>query len=716
MTENCHCLQKGVPPMYRKLTAFTLSIVLIISLTACAASSGDPEGGKGIKNPLQGDKDRWVDSDLYESVSEDSNIRLQDDFAAAVNREWKLQIGEKLYSPMQEASDGLLDKEKRAVTDEGIAGVEAEKLRAYYSLASDWGYRNSQGIEPIKPYIEDIESISSMDELLDFIKDLKRNPLAAAPVQFEADGMYHSEAFPGYNLTTVRTPRLSLTDSSGSRHYTDLNKADGLEVYEEAQNKVLYMLGRLGYSEKEAAEIFRKCLIWEKKLDRIDDTGNPQSYPDDNAMTREDAIAKVKGFPLEDIMDAWGFTDTKAMVLTPRFAKKLSSVFRKSDLENIKGFLIVYYSLRSAKFLDREAYDTLERFEETRDRKAIETGRTDEELEDELIFEGYIGSSGMAGAMNQVYVENYFNDSLTEELRSETEDVIDAFKVIFKEEPWLTDEGKEACVEKLSSISINIAYQSFDVMDYSKVDFASKEEGGSFLEAWYEAERFALDHTAFVSAMPYRKGYWDPLSRETSTAMANAFYNPPTNSVYICAGVCEESIFSESMSYEEKLANLFTIVGHEITHGFDKTGSQYDKDGMRNDWLPYDDQLAFSDRTDKVAACYSAMTPFPGAELYDGSNVSDEATADMGGIRATLYLASGYPGFDYDKYFRSYASLWRVNVPEEVEKDSAEHDPHPLSFYRINVGLQQYDEFISTYGIKEGDGMYLPPDNRIRVW
>ena len=110
------------------------------------------------------------------------------------------------------------------------------------------------------------------------------------------------------------------------------------------------------------------------------------------------------------------------------------------------------------------------------------------------------------------------------------------------------------------------------------------------------------------------------------------------------------------------------------------------------------------------------MTPNPGSGLYNGQKLTTEATADMGGLRSTLYLASKVPDFDYDLYFKSYAALWRVNYPLETEKYYFISDIHPLSFYRVNVGVQQFEEFYETYGVQEGDGMYLAPDKRIAVW
>ncbi|MBP3825121.1 MAG: M13 family peptidase, partial [Butyrivibrio sp.] len=180
--------------------------------------------------------------------------------------------------------------------------------------------------------------------------------------------------------------------------------------------------------------------------------------------------------------------------------------------------------------------------------------------------------------------------------------------------------------------------------------------------------------------------------------------------------ICEPNSYSPDMTYEEKLGGLSAIIGHEITHGFDSGGSLYDKNGIKSSWLPYNDQVAFVDLNDKVASYYSTLTPFPGSGLYNGSNLTGEATADMGGLKATLYLASKVPDFDYDLFFTSYARLWRVNMPLEAEKSYFSGDSHPLAFYRVNVGLQQFEEFYETYGIVEGDGMYLEPEKRIAVW
>ena len=166
----------------RKPKALLLSIGLTIVLSACSSSAGVSSDGGLAQMLYDAYAQPWVDSDIQYAITEDMDISIKDDFAAAVNRDWKLGMEDEYYDLFQEAGDAVYEKQKAAVLDESIQGEEAQTLRKYYALSSDWNYRNSQGIEPLRPYIEDIESISSTDELMDFFCDLDRNPLALAPI------------------------------------------------------------------------------------------------------------------------------------------------------------------------------------------------------------------------------------------------------------------------------------------------------------------------------------------------------------------------------------------------------------------------------------------------------------------------------------------------------------------------------------------------------
>ncbi|MCR5747679.1 MAG: M13 family metallopeptidase [Lachnospiraceae bacterium] len=684
-----------------------ISILLAFILAACTISCSD-EGA--IDDLLSGDS-TWVDSDLIDSIKETDTIREQDDFAAAVNKDWKIEIGNEYYGIFNDVENAVLENKIKLMAQSPTD--EMRELGIFYDLASNWDARNEDGVKPLRKYLKDIENISDMDDLYAFFADNERNPLRISPVCITYDSIIHPEERTGYAVY-MSPPSLSLEDASGSESYFDMS-GDGLENFEQVENISSYILKRLGYNDKEARSILNGCLTYEKKIASADNP-DPTAELNDLLHTRSEAIDTAGSFPLDELLDSWGYTKNDLFAYNSGYLKKLPSLCNEKNLEAIRSFIMVSYILNSVSFLDRDTYDTVNGFYESRTGIEEEDNSEDPYEEERLIFDTYIGSTAMVGAMNKLYVDTYFDDTSIGDLHDTTRDLINIYKEIFSSEEWLSDEGKKASIEKLDAMGINIAYQDFDSVDYSKMDLISRTKGGNFLEAYYETERFMNDHLVWLSQTDYDPKYWDPLSCDNSTTQVNAMYDPTTNSIYIYAGICEPPAYSLDMSYEEKLGGIFSIIGHEITHGFDKTGALYDKNGVQKDWLPYDDQLAFNDKNSDVAAYYSGFSPFPSSGLYDGSLVSGEATADMGGIKATLKLASKVPDFDYDIYFRNYAHLWRANVSLKEEKENFSGDPHPLNFYRINIGLQQFDEFIETYGIKEGDGMYLAPENRINVW
>ena len=174
--------------------------------------------------------------------------------------------------------------------------------------------------------------------------------------------------------------------------------------------------------------------------------------------------------------------------------------------------------------------------------------------------------------------------------------------------------------------------------------------------------------------------------------------------------------YNENASREENLGGIGVVIGHEISHAFDTSGSQFDKDGALKNWWTDADRAAFNDLAAKLIAYYDGIVPYEGADNYNGTQVQTEAIADMGGLKCMLAIAADDPDFDYDLFFRSFAAIWREQCTAENELQLAQLDTHPLAFLRVNVTVQQFDEFYETYDIQPGDGMYLAPEERIAVW
>ncbi len=195
----------------------------------------------------------------------------------------------------------------------------------------------------------------------------------------------------------------------------------------------------------------------------------------------------------------------------------------------------------------------------------------------------------------------------------------------------------------------------------------------------------------------------------------DASYDPSTNAVNINLGALGGNYYREDMTKEELYGGIGTVIGHEISHAFDTSGAQFDADGKLENWWTDEDLADFTDRSAKLAAYYDTIVPYTGT-VMDGELVQTEALADMTGIKAVLAVLEEKEDVDYDLFFRSYAKLNRTNTSEMQAMMFFAMDPHPLGYLRTNVTLQQFDKFLETYNIVEGDAMYLAPEDRVLVW
>ena len=272
---------------------------------------------------------------------------------------------------------------------------------------------------------------------------------------------------------------------------------------------------------------------------------------------------------------------------------------------------------------------------------------------------------------------------------------------------FLKPATKEKAILKLSTIEIKMGYP--DSMDpvYAKIHV---DEYKSLLDVTIDATRLKVMDSLMKLWEPVDKSKWLMPGH-----MVNACYNPFANDITFPAAILQAPFYSIKQSKEENLGGIGAVIGHEISHAFDVAGSQYDKDGRLTDWWTDEDREAFSERAQKLIDYYNKIEPLPGIR-YNGEHVQGEAIADLGGVKSTLRVASKEKDFDYDKYFTNIAEVWAVKRLKSEETKRITQDEHPVPYLRVNIPVQQYDEFVETYGVKEGDGMYVAPEDRICVW
>lgn len=256
----------------------------------------------------------------------------------------------------------------------------------------------------------------------------------------------------------------------------------------------------------------------------------------------------------------------------------------------------------------------------------------------------------------------------------------------------------------------NVLYpDSWDLYSCDDLNLVSSQEGGTLWDALETIEAYNTERHIKDYAGPINKEKW-----QAPPFVINCAYSSTTNKMYILGAFTQGDIYNSEMSDEEVYAKIGMVIGHEISHAFDSTGAQFDKDGNMANWWTGQDLEAFKKKNEKMAEYFTNMHPWEG-QNFKGSIMTGEACADMAGMKCMLQIASKKENFDYDTFFRSYADLWCVK--DSLQQQYVKlNDVHPMAYLRVNATLQQYDEFLDFYEIKEGDKMYLAKEDRVNIW
>ncbi len=690
--------------MGKRVLSFAIVLALMLSLLMTGCGAEDLAS-------LAGKSDGWVASDIIGTVEAEDEFRLQDDFAAAANKDWILAHSDgRGASTFADIIISVLKNKRALLEDPSVTGKGIEEVRKYAALLEDQETRDRLGMEPVRKYIEEIGTITDTESLYAYLCDPERNPLGAAPLIIGETGQ--SFADPSAYMTLLRHGAVSLEDDE----YFDvgLNTIEKIEVINDV---ITYLLEKMGYESSDIERIIAENYSMEKAIVRNSNILSDSEVRNKN-YTRSDLQEAAKNYPILTYLDTWGFQDNEQYMIDIGYVNQLDQICSEGNIPEMKSYLTVRYLFATAKLMDSETLDAISEMEESKSQEENPENQSlsDEEAEEYALFEQISMHTALMAAINEAYVNRYMNPANIERLETMTKNLIEAFREVIREEEWLSQAGKDAAIEKLDAMGIHIMFPNNEYLDFSGFNIVPADQGGNLVEAYFEARKASLAAKGKMAAMPFDRSVWDPYYDQTNTLQTNAFYSPMYNGIYICAGIVDQPSFYEGITDEELYGALGVIVGHEITHGFDDGGVRYNKDGSERAWMPDEDQMAFNDRADKVSAYYSNLDLFAGAGSYGYGAVNKEAIADMGGMRLALKVAEKMPGFNYDAFFRKWALIWATQTSVESETARITGDPHPLAYLRINVTCQQFEKFYETYDIKEGDLMYLAPDKRITVW
>ena len=370
------------------------------------------------------------------------------------------------------------------------------------------------------------------------------------------------------------------------------------------------------------------------------------------------------------------------------------------NIDGIRSLLIVKYLLGYSRSIDREAYEYAN---EVNNRILGTTGMIED---DEMAYNTVSGA--LPTSMQKVYISEYGSEEDKQKMEDLCRMVIDSYREMLGENDWASDEVKENAIKKLDNMKIHAAYPD-RFRDTSRIDI----DGCTLIEAQHRLEEYEVEYNKSLIGKQVDKEMW---AEGFDILSCNAFYSPASNTINMIIGMMGEPFYSSDMSTEELYASIGAFwVGHEISHAFDSNGSQFDENGNFRNWWTQDDRDKFNSRVRKMDDYLDKIVAF-GNEHFIGTNIDTEMIADMTGVQCALKMASKVDGFDYDIFFKKYAQMNASLGLYSDELTMLKQDEHPLDFSRTNVPVQQFEEFYETYDVREGDNMYLAPEDRLLIW
>ena len=666
------------------LLALVMGVTMLVSQpvsTLAATDDGQP----------------WVDHSIQDNVKGAQESALTDDFYWAVNRDWlstaKIKPGESYTSEFSVVSEEVKKDAQNLLTDASLKGHDAQLIQTLYQDFMDWDARNQAGMKPLRATVKAINQISSMKELSDFICSSKDTP-ALISIQ-SGVSLKDSDRY----VTCLDDEGFLLDDAA---EYANRTEAGDL-YYKAMKKRAVTLLKRLGYSAKEARQMFDRVIAFEGKLAKAAYTSEDLMDPgyeqrSCNEMNDRQVIRLTKNFPMKAYIKGMGYGKSKTFnIYNPAYIKNADRLYTKKNLNNIKEYMLIRYLLENIESLDKKAFDV-----------AIETGNMLTGADGKKSYKeyGYLAVAGiLPDALQSVYLEQHNAVEKQKKILDLCEKIAGEYRRMLEENTWLSEATKAKAVEKLDALKINAVIPDA-LEDYSSL----KLKGRSLYEDYERIADYYYEQDIARINQKVNKDIWD-----ISTLETNAFYDAGNNSINILLGMLGGEFYQDDMSEEELYSGIGMVIGHEISHAFDPTGSQFDAKGNYANWWTDEDRAAFDARAQKLIDYFNNITAFDGKKV-SGKNIQGEAIADLTSLQCMLRLAKEKKDFDYDQFFRHYASIWRNYTTVQYESYRMKQDPHPLAYLRVNAMVQQFEEFYQTYHVTSADQMYLAPEKRLAVW
>ncbi len=587
---------------------------------------------------------------------------------------------------------------------EAAAGTVERKISDLYNLGLDSARLNEEGAAPLTPYLEELAAIATPAQRAEMLAKMHlRNTAPFFALYVGADEMNSS-------MNILNTYQAGM--NMGDRDYYLLDDESSVTLRDAYRKYIAQLFTLIGYDEAATATAVETVMKVETALAKAASSREELRNPiaNYNKISVDQLKADYKNIDWDAYFTALQLDSvTTINVAQPRAlatADKLMATLTDEELrcyyafnliDAAAGYLSDDFVTASFDFYGRALSGKEE--QEARWKRALNVPN-------------YL----MGEAVGEMYVAKYFSPESKVRMIELVANLQKALGEHIDSLAWMSDETKAKAHEKLATFYVKIGYPD-EWRDYTALNIDATE---SYLANVLRAAEFENHYNLAEEGKPVNKDKW-----LMNPQMVNAYYNPTTNEICFPAGILQPPFFNADADDAVNYGAIGVVIGHEMTHGFDDQGRQYDKDGNLNNWWTEEDAKRFTERADKLVAQYDNIIVL-GDVHANGRFTLGENIADQGGLRVA-YTAfrnslngeepAPIDGLTADqRFYLAYAGLWAGNIRDEEILRRTKTDPHSLGRWRVNAALRNIESFYNAFNVTEGDAMYLAPEERVIIW
>ena len=640
----------------------------------------------------------------------DKNIKPQDDFFLFSNGTWvannPVPPSESRWGSFNELElnnkiklTEILENFKNTSSKQG---EEAYILGNYYASFIDIETRNKLGIAPIQ---EDLNKIINLKSKADVISIVAEQHIAGINSLFNF-GVGQDLKNVDYNISYVGQGGLGLPNKD---YYSSENKKDLLAQYEKHISNIFVLLQ---YPIEESNSMAKSVVQFETKLASVMMAPAELRIPEKtyNKYSREEAQNLFGKVDFESYLNKIGCRTFDSIIVSqPSYLTQTNAMLEQEAMDDWKNYLLWKTIHHYAKSLDEKFVSENFVFYS----KAL-SGKTEmKPITDRAIDE--ITNKDFGELLGKAFVEKYYSIEAQERVNTMVDNLLIVFKDRISNLDWMSAETKKEALNKLSSIGRKLGYPS-KWEDYSKLNF----KADTYIENLKQESLFSHYKNLNELNTPVDKQKWGMPAH-----MVNAYYHPLLNEIAFPAGIMQAPFFNVNSEDAVNYGRIGMVIGHEFTHGFDDSGSKFAADGTFKNWWTEEDKAAFEKKTGILGQTFSSFCPIEGhcvnPDLTMGENI-----ADLGGLTMAYYAYTRTEEFKSgelkegftpaQRFFISYAQLWKINYTAEEMKNRIANDSHSPGMYRVNGPLMNCPEFFEAFSVKEGDKMRNSVLKVARIW